>query len=147
MLLGGFPYPCIGNNTKAMKAAIIEGKVAPTFKAHPSFPQPSDAAVVFLKSLLVRDPGMRSECARALNSKYISTSTQPASLSLPSFGPTLSIAHDTTKDEPAAETPQQRPLGNVEDLSSDDSTTCGESSEENYVHEDFEHVSHRIKAS
>jgi p90 ribosomal S6 kinase len=147
MLLGGFPYPCIGNNTKQMKATIMEGKVAPTFKAHPSFPQPSDAAVVFLKSLLVRDPGMRSECARALNSKYISTSTQPASLSLPSFGPTLSIAHDTTKDEPAAETPQQKPLGNVEDLSSDDSTTCGESSEENCVHEDFEHVSHRIKAS
>lgn len=144
MLLGGFPYPpCIGNDTKQMKTAIVEGKVAITFKAHSSFPQPSDAAIAFLKSLLIRDPELRAGCARALNSKYISSCAQPASLSLPSFGPTLSIAHDTTKDEPKAETPMVRQR---EELSSDDSTTCGASSEENCSHEDFVHASHRTKA-
>jgi len=135
MLLGGFPYPCNGNNTKQMKASIMEGKVGPTFKAHPSFPQPSDWAVAFLKSLLTRDPAMRAECASVLNSKYISSSAKPASMSLPSFGKTLSVAHDTTKDEPAAETPLVRDIEeNGEDLSSDDSTRCGGSSEEDSAH-------------
>jgi serine/threonine protein kinase len=131
MLLGGFPYPCIRNDTKQMKAAIMEGKVTPTFKAHPGFPQPSDAAIAFLKNLLTRNPEVRADSPRALSSPYISSSSQPASLSLPSFGPTLSIAHDTTKDEPAAETPIVRNIvetgGN---LSSEDSTTCGGSSDD-----------------
>jgi len=128
MLLGGFPYPCIRNDTKQMKAAIMEGKVAPTFKAHQGFPQPSEAAISFLKSLLNRNPEVRTECARGLNSTYISSCSQPTSMLLPSFGPTLSIAHDTTKDEPAAETPIVRDIG--ENNSSEDSTTCGSSEDD-----------------
>merc|ERR1712224_314882 len=112
----------------------MEGKVTPTFRAHPGFPQPSDAAIAFLKSLLTRNPEVRADSARALNSTYISSSSKPASISLPSFGPTLSIAHDTTKDEPKAETPLVRDV--VEDVSSEDSTTCGESGDDKSSEDD-----------
>jgi calcium-dependent protein kinase len=147
MLLGGFPYPCSGKDTEQMKVAIMEGKAAPTFQARPEFPQPSHAAIAFLKSLLTRDPELRVECARALNSAYISSSSGPASLSLPSFGPTLSVAHDTTKDEPAAETPIVRDIVQTgEDLSSEeDSTTCDGSGDDKSSEDDG--AQHRIRGS
>jgi len=143
MLLGGFPYPCPRGDTQQMKTAIMEGKVRPTFQAHKGFPQPSDEAVGFLNSLLTRDPELRAGCARALSSKYISSSAQPASMTLPSFGKTLSVAHDTTKDEPAPETPLVKD-SYEEDLSSDESTTCG-SGEEKSSEEDS--ALHRVRTS
>jgi len=132
MLLGGFPYSNPKNNSNQMKAAIIEGKVKPSFKALTGFAQPSDAAVVFLKMLLNRNPELRAGCTRALSSEFISScSRKPTFSSLPSFGPTLSIAYDTTKDQPAAETPQMKdlPLDKEEDTRSDDSTACGSGKE------------------
>lgn len=144
MLLGGFPYPCVRNETLQMKTAIIEGKVRPTFQAQKGFPQPSDEAVGFLNALLTRDPELRAGCARALSSKYISNSAKPAKMSLPSFGKTLSeMAYYTTKDEPKAETPLVKD-SYEEDLSSDESTTC-ESSEEKSSEEDS--ALHRVKTN
>lgn len=132
MLLGGFPYQCPKGNTKMTKEVIAEGKEKPSFKAHKGFAQPSDAAISFLRSLLNREPQLRAGCARALSSEYITSVMKPSLLELPCFGPTLSIAHDTTKDEPAAETPALRdlPVKSQEPYSSsDESTTCGSGEE------------------
>jgi len=132
MLLGCFPYQGEKGNTRHVKAVISEGTVRPTFKARKGFPEPSEAAIAFLRSLLNRDPRLRADCERALSSNYIASSSKPSQMVLPSFGPTLSIAHDTTKDEPAAETPAMRDLPvnrQEEDLSSDESTACGSGEE------------------
>jgi len=132
MLLGGFPYQCPKGNTKTTKEVIAEGKEKPSFKAHKGFAQPSDAAISFLRSLSNREPQLRAGCARALSSEYITSVMKPSLLELPCFGPTLSIAHDTTKDEPAAETPALRdlPVKSQEPYSSsDESTTCGSGEE------------------
>jgi len=139
MLLGGFPYAIPkGADAADMKKAIREGIVRPSFKVqHSDFPEPSVAAIKFLQSLLKRDPDIRASCERALSCQFIKSAGGPTLTSSsfgpqPSFGATLSVAHEKTKAEPPAETPNPQGLsGNSdEDLSTDESTTCGSGEED-----------------
>jgi len=132
MLLGGYPYRDRCHDTAAVKDAIRHGRILPSFRARPGFAQPSTTAIEFLASLLQRNPEQRPDAAKALNSKYIRQLSEPSSSlkSLPSFGPTMALVHDLTRDEPAAETPAGRPLEDSNDDMSSDSTTCGQSSDE-----------------
>lgn len=126
MLLGTYPYKGERYDTAEVKAAIRDGKTLPTFRARPGFVQPSEAAMKFVALLLRREPELRADAERALNSNYLSQLSSPSpSLSLPSFGPTLSLVHDLTRDEPAAETPVVRDLQDSKDDDSSDSTSCG----------------------
>lgn len=132
MLLGGYPYKDRCHDPAAVKDAIRDGMKLPTFCARVGFPQPSEAAIKFIKTLLQRDPELRPDAARALNSQYIKQLSFPSEnpASLPSFGPTLTLVHDLTRDEPAAETPVVRDLKDSNDDEDSDSTNCGQSSDE-----------------
>jgi len=129
MLMGCFPYTCSSGDPQQMKAAIREGKQRPGFKANKGFPQPSTAAIKFVESLLSREPLIRATSFRALGSDFIKSSMKPALSSQPSFGPTLSIAHDTTKVEPPAEV-EGTPADDEDGVSTDESTHCGSSDDE-----------------
>jgi serine/threonine protein kinase len=132
MLLGSYPYKDKCNDPVAVKEAIREGKTRPMFESRPGFAQPSQAAIHMIGSLLRREPELRPDAVRALNSEYIKQLSGPAQapLSLPSFGPTLTLVHDLTRDEPAAETPAVGPhLADSDKEGLSDSTSCGSSSD------------------
>lgn len=133
MLFGRYPYKDRCFDPAIVKEAIRDGKTVPKFSARPGFPQPSETAVKFVKSLLQREPHLRPDATRALSMQYISQLSKPSAAlgSLPLFGPTLSRVSEITREEPAAEIPVIRDLHDDchEDGLSSDSTNCDHGSE------------------
>mmetsp|Transcript_37515 Transcript_37515/g.84622 ORF Transcript_37515/g.84622 Transcript_37515/m.84622 type:complete len:427 (-) Transcript_37515:60-1340(-) len=82
LLLGRFPYQPIESNTKAMKAAILAGQPAPTFKLKPGLDASgkakiSNSATMFLKALLCRDPAARPVGREALQHSWMHSQAEP----------------------------------------------------------------------
>lgn len=130
MLFGKYPYKDRCYNSAEVKECIREGKTLPTFRTCRGLPQPSETATKFVASLLQREPDLRPDASRALKAPYIKQLdprlSLPSSSSLPSFGPTLSLVHDLTRDEPAAETPAAgRDLEDSNEDETSDSTNEG----------------------
>jgi len=143
MLFGSYPYKTGCFDPSVVKEAIRTGKSLPKFRVRSGFPQPSDEAVKFVKLLLQRDPQLRPDATRALSSRYISQLSKPSPVEevMPSFGPTLTLLSQITRDEPAAtrdEPAAEMPVvQNFQDDSNDDgstptsseSTRCAQSSD------------------
>jgi len=133
MLFGSYPYKDRCFDPSLVKEAIRDGKTVPKFQVRKGFAQPSDNAVKFVRLLLQRKPQLRPDATRALSSRYITQLSEPSPTeeAMPSFGPTLSLVSEITRDEPAAEMPVVRDLhdDSNDDGSSSDSTHCGQSSD------------------
>jgi serine/threonine protein kinase len=146
LLLGDFPYKYAQTDEgfldpSSNKLSILFQR-KPTFKASQGFSQPSDAAIRFVASLLMRDKVARAGCRSALSSEYIRISTKPALALQPSLGPSLSIACDAARLQPAPEIPVVEvgcvpadgevggvPVDGNKNLSTDESTDCGSDDE------------------
>eukprot|EP00746_Dinoflagellata_sp_MGD_P166433 gnl/MRDRNA2_/MRDRNA2_96300_c0_seq1.p1 gnl/MRDRNA2_/MRDRNA2_96300_c0~~gnl/MRDRNA2_/MRDRNA2_96300_c0_seq1.p1 ORF type:complete len:400 (-),score=56.66 gnl/MRDRNA2_/MRDRNA2_96300_c0_seq1:54-1253(-) len=149
MLLGEFPYeysentkskpveirdifvkPCDNKGVALVSTCNNKFKVTkfPTYRASNGFPQPSAAALKFLRSLLIRDPLARSSTRAMLCSEFIRQGMRETSELQPSLGPTLTSAHEASKS-PAILELAPAPVTSImmEELkqSANESTDCG----------------------
>lgn len=118
MLFGEYPYATKGQRCSAlMKSNICDGRVSPSYKACPDYPQPSDIACKFVAQLLKRNPEERPDATEALTSAFL-TPARKAERS-PSFHQTLLLARSAVEEMLPHAIPE-RPRG-IEDQSTD----CG----------------------
>lgn len=97
ILLGQFPYQPIETSAKAMKAAIVAGVPAPTFKPRASLDiggqcRLSPNARDFLHATLDRNKAARPSAAAALSLPWLSDSEKNDQWSMPSLRPMLYAA-------------------------------------------------------
>lgn len=114
MLFGEFPYESNADDVMQRQDDIMdsirEGKREPQYRASPGCPQPSEAACLFVKQLLLRSPHLRLDASKALNSPFVSlampapakTAESPGAVEhnlgcLHSFQNILLLAHESVE--------------------------------------------------
>jgi len=101
LLFGQFPYQPVETTAKAMKAAILSGVPAPTFRPRQSLEigdnsRTSAAALDFLHATLSRNKNARPSAAAALKMPWLNIKAQPGDpWSAPSLRPMLYAAKRT----------------------------------------------------
>lgn len=124
MLFGDYPYGSKHRRSSEMiREAIRSGKESPTYKARENYPQPSDAACVFVQWLLARNPQERPDATEALTSAFLRPVPLRKTERSSSFHQTLLLARNVVDELHPNAVPHEKPLDNEErstDISSDE---------------------------